>query len=189
MPTGGHANRPCASKWTLYFCRQRQWDTCCLRWRERTKRGPASFRSCVFSSRALWTNRWTTPMVFNETFLGKIRLLTDRQGGDHEGAAVEQGRRFRGHVSAEIRQKLFFFFGEHTLFGLIFFPHICARDNGKLTENSTTTVTRRRIVTNKNGKTETEFKKNSLNSDDCQNTSSIYTTSTSHKLQLCLRML
>lgn len=68
-------------------------------------------------------------MVFNETFLEKIRLLTDWQGGDHEGAAVEQGRRFRGHVSAEIRQQLFFFFGEHTLFGLIFFPHICARGN------------------------------------------------------------
>lgn len=153
MPTDRYANWPCALKWTSYFCRQRQWDTCCLTWRERTKRGPASFRSCVFSSRALWTNQWTT-VVFNETCtFWKKQLLTDWQSGDHKGAAVEQGRRFCGHVTAEIRQKLFFFFGEHTLFRLIFFSHICARGNGKLTDNSTTIATGQRIVINKKRKT------------------------------------
>lgn len=53
----------------------------------------------------------------------RVGLLTNRQSGHHEGAAVEQGRRFRGNVTAEIRQQLFLFFGEQTLFRLVLLAH------------------------------------------------------------------
>lgn len=98
-------------------------------------------------------------------------ILTDGQSGHHESTAVEQGGRFGGNVSAEIRQQLFFFFGEQTRFGLVFFAHFpwC------------TLLWRR-------GRKKSTTKRNTADSGTPRTAPQSVQNATPYELQLCLRI-